>query len=136
MDNKVRYWSGAHTKHLLRLHLVFMPKYRKRVLKGEVANKLKNLFYESAKMNDWWIHELEIMPDHVHMLLQIKPDKSLSKVVQQLKGGSSKVLRRDFPELEEFLWGDHFWGQGYFAESVGQVNEEVIRKYIRNQKQE
>lgn len=109
-----------------------MPKYRKRVLNGEVATRLKNLFYELAKMNDLWIHELEIIPDHVRMLLQIKLSKSLSKIVQILKGGSSQVLRRDFPELEEFLGGDNFWGQGYFAESVDQVNEEVTVNIFGN----
>ena len=75
------------------------------------------------------------MDDHVHMLIQIRPRESVSKVVQLLKGGSSRVLRAEIPKLEEFLWGDSFWADGYFAETVGKTNEEVIRKYIREQRQ-
>ena len=74
-----------------------------------------------------------MQPDHVHMIIQLKPRESVSQVVQLLKGGTSLVLRNEFPALEEFLWGDSFWADGYFAETVGTVNEEVVRKYIRNQ---
>jgi putative transposase len=84
-------------------------------------------------MNDWEIHELNVQKDHVHMLLQINPRESLSKVMQIIKGGSSFVIRKEFPDLEEFLWGDSFWSDGFFAESVGQKNEKVIRDYIKNQ---
>lgn len=69
----------------------------------------------------------------MHAVIQINPSDSVSEVVKILKGGTSKVIRKEFPELEEFLWGDSFWADGYFAESIGQVNEEVVRKYIRNQ---
>lgn len=84
-------------------------------------------------MNRWWIGELAIEPDHVHVLIQYHPRESIADVVQILKGGSSRVIRKEFPELEEFLWGDSFWADGYFAESVGKVNEEIIRRYIRSQ---
>jgi len=67
-------------------------------------------------------------------VIQIKASDSVGDVVQILKGGTSRVIRKEFPELEEFLWGDSFWADGYFAESVGQVNEEIVRKYIREQK--
>lgn len=85
-------------------------------------------------MNRWWIGELSISPDHVHILIQLKPRESVSEVVQLLKGGSSRVLRHEYPELEEFLWGDSFWADGYFAETVGTVEEDVIRKYIKSQR--
>ena len=84
-------------------------------------------------MNDWYVEELNVQIDHVHLLVQLKPTISVSKAIQLLKGGSSRVLRKEFPELEEFLWGDSFWSDGYFAETVGRVNEEMIRKYIQNQ---
>lgn len=76
---------------------------------------------------------MNIQPDHVHMLIQIKPRESVASVVQLLKGGSSKVIRSEFPDLEEYLWGDSFWSDGYFAESVGVTNEKVIKEYIKNQ---
>lgn len=128
-----RYWTGAHSRHRLQFHLVWIPKYRKRVLRGKIAIKLKHLLYEACKINRWFISELSIQEDHVHAVIQINPSDSVSEVVKILKGGTSKVIRKEFPELEEFLWGDSFWADGYFAESIGQVNEEVVRKYIRNQ---
>jgi len=76
---------------------------------------------------------LSIQEDHVHVMIQVKPSDSIAEVVQILKGGTSRVIRKEFPELEEFLWGDSFWADGYFAESVGKVDEEVIRKYIQKQ---
>jgi putative transposase len=114
-------------------HLVWIPKYRKRILKGKLAERLEELFEECAEVNRWKIEELSINVDHVHMLIQINPAISVSRVVQYLKGGSSKKIREEFPELKKFLWGDSFWADGYFAESVGIVNEEAIRKYIQNQ---
>jgi len=69
------------------------------------------------------------------MLIQYHPRESISEVVQILKGGTSRVIRSEFPELEEFLWGDSFWSDGYFAESIGKVNEDVIKKYIKAQGQ-
>ena len=128
------YWTGAHTKHKLRYHLVWVPKYRKRVLIGKLAQRLEELLYQAAEVNGWGIEELSIVNDHIHMLIQVKPDKALSKVVQLLKGGTSKVLRSEFPELEEFLWGNSLWVDGYFAESVGVSDKRMIRRYIRDQK--
>lgn len=129
----VKYWHGAHTTHRLMYHLVWVPKYRKRILKGKIAVRLEALFRQCAEVNHWEIQELNIQVDHVHMVVQIKPDMSISKAVQLFKGGSSKKIREEYPELEEFLWGDSFWQDGYFAESIGKCNEEVIRNYVRNQ---
>ena len=114
-------------------HLVWIPKYRKRILKGALAERLRVLFLQCAEVNGWQIQELNIQPDHVHMLVQLKPSLSVSKSVQLFKGGSARVVRAEFPELEEFLWGDSFWGDGYFAETVGQCSEEAIKEYVRNQ---
>ena len=115
------------------LHIVWIPKYRKRVLKGIIAQRVRELLEECADMNGWKIEELNVQEDHVHMLVQMKPSISISKMIQLFKGGSSKAIRKEFPELQEFLWGDSFWSDGYFAESVGQVNMSVIQNYIRNQ---
>ena len=77
---------------------------------------------------------MSIQDDHIHVMIQIKPSESVAHVVQMLKGGTSKVIRNEFPELEEFLWGDSFWADGYFAETVGKVDEEVVKRYIRQQR--
>jgi putative transposase len=79
------------------------------------------------------LSEMSVQEDHVHMLVQISPRESVAEVVKILKGGTSKVIRSEFPELEEFLWGDSLWADGYFAETVGTVDEEVVRKYIKDQ---
>ena len=67
------------------------------------------------------------------MIIQKKASDSVAEVVQILKGGTSRVIRKEYPELEEFLWGDSFWADGYFAETIGQIDEEVIKRYIREQ---
>jgi putative transposase len=114
-------------------HIVWIPKYRKRVLTGSVAKRIKELLGECAEVNDWKIEELNIQLDHVHLMVQLKPNISVSRAVQMFKGGSSRVIRKEFPELEEFLWGDSFWADGYFVETVGMVDEAKIREYIKNQ---
>jgi putative transposase len=84
-------------------------------------------------MNRWWISELSIQEDHVHLIIRTNPSDSVAEVVKRLKGGTSRVIRKEFPELEEFLWGDSFWADGYFAETVGSVDEEVVKRYIKQQ---
>jgi putative transposase len=128
-----RYWKGSHTKHKLQFHVVWIPKYRKRVIRGKMAIRIRRLLYEGCKMNRWYIRELKIKEDHIHMIIQISPKDSIADVINILKGGSSRIIRKEFPELEEFLWGDSLWADGYFAETIGQVDEEVVRKYIRDQ---
>ena len=103
-------------------------------MRGKVAIRLKRLLYEACGINRWQIGELNIQVDHVHVVIQINPSNSVAEVAQILKGGTSRVIRKEFPELEEFLWGDSFWADGYFAESIGQIDEEIVRKYIREQK--
>jgi putative transposase len=91
------------------------------------------LLYQACEVNQWWIHEIKILPDHVHLLIQIQPRNSLAYTMHILQGGTSKKLREEFPALEEFLWGDSFWSDGYFAESVGAFSESTVRKYIKDQ---
>ena len=104
------------------------------MLRGKLVRRLQELFYECAEINEWFIHEIEIMEDHVHLLLQLPPKTGVSEAVGFLKGGSARIVRKEFPELEEFLWGDSFWQDGFFAETVGRANEAVIRNYIKNQR--
>jgi putative transposase len=130
----LHYWSGAHTRHRILLHFVFCPKYRHRVLEGGVASRLTELLQECCGVNRWYLHELSVQPDHVHLLVQVSPTDRICDVVQYLKGGSSLVIRSEFPELIEFLWGASFWSDGYFCESVGYRDEVAVRRYIKEQK--
>jgi putative transposase len=138
----LHYWSGGHTlivphdvhtRHRVLLHLVFCPKYRRRVLEGAITSRLTELFVQCCEVNRWYLHELNIQPDHVHLLIQISPPERICDVVQRLKGGSSRVIRSEFPDLEEFLWGASFWSDGYFCESVGYRDEVSVRRYIKDQ---
>jgi putative transposase len=128
-----RYNVGAHTTHRLQYHLVWIPKYRKRVLRGPLARRLYELLQQCVEMNRWHIVELNVQVDHVHLLVQLPPKEAVAHAVQLMKGGTSRAIRSEFPGLEEFLWGDSLWADGYFAESVGRVTEARIRAYIRNQ---
>ena len=128
-----KYWTGAHTKYRLMIHIVWIPKYRKRVLRGKVAKRVEELIRDCADMNRWNIEELNVQVDHVHLVLQFRPDMAISKIVQLLKGRSSRIIRLEFPELEEWLWGNSFWGDGFFAETVGHCDLATIKNYVKNQ---
>ena len=88
---------------------------------------------QACELHGWAILELAILPDHVHLLIQVLPKHSIPFVTQILKGGSSIIIRREFPELEEFRWVKQFWAAGYFAETIGHANEDVVRAYIQKQ---
>ncbi len=135
MNREDKYWTGAHTKHRMLYHIVWIPKYRKRILEGKIAQRIQELLLQCAEVNRWKIDELNIQRDHVHMLVRLRPDVSVSRVVQLFKGKSSYIVRKEFPDLEEFYWGraDSFWCDGFFVETVGQVNESKIKEYIQNQ---
>lgn len=127
------YWTGKHTKHRMLYHIVWVPKYRKRVLEGEIAQRVQEIVEECVEMNRWKIEEINVQTDHVHLVVRLRPDVSISKVVQLFKGKSSKVIRSEFPELKEFFWGNSFWCDGYFVETVGKVNLDAIKNYVKNQ---
>lgn len=107
----------------------------KRVLESKLSKRLEELLRECADVNRWNIDELNIKRDHVQMLVQLRPEISVSKVLQLLKGKSSYIIRKESPHLTEFFWGkaEIFWGDGFFVETIGQVNESKIKEYIRNQ---
>ena len=129
----MKYQSGAHTKHRLMYHIVWIPKYRKRVLKGSLAIRIKELLLQCAEINHWEVQEMNVQVDHIHIIVQLDTKTSVARAVKLFKGGSSKKIREEFSELEEFLWGDSLWSDGYFAETVGRVDEEVMRRYVKNQ---
>ena len=132
-DVKVDYWTGSHTKHRLLYHFVFIPKYRKRVLSSKVQQRIIELFTECCQANGWMIAQLEMMSDHVHLLIQLTTTDSPAKAMKYLKGGSSRVIREEFPHLKAFLWGKNFWARGYFVESIGSKDEFTLKKYLNQQ---
>ena len=127
------YRKGSHTVYQCHYHFVFIPKYRKPVLRGEVAVKLRDLVREVCKSYDIEILKGHVRPDHVHLLLSVPPTMSPSRVMNAIKGKSSIRLMRSFRELNRQFWGRHLWSRGYFVATSGNVTDEILKKYIEDQ---
>ena len=113
-------------------HIIFCPKYRRKVLVNGVDERLKEILFEIAKTKDVEIKALEIMPDHVHIFIDFDPRLTLHKIVKDFKEISSRILREEFPHLKSRL--PSLWTRSYFACSIGHISEETIKRYIENQK--
>jgi putative transposase len=129
---ETNYQTGAHTKYDLRVHLVWITKYRYKIINVAIGKRLIEILRVVCKNNNLKIISGAIDSDHVHMYLSIRPNLSISKIVQLLKGISSNKMMQEFPELQKKYWGRHFWARGYFASSVGMINHETIQNYIKN----
>ena len=127
------YRHGSHTKFLIHLHLVWITKYRKPVLKGAVAHRVRELTREICIRNDVEIISGHLASDHVHLFVSIPPQVTISRFVQKLKGKTSHKLLGEFPHIRKVYWGRHFWARGYFCCSSGNVTDDVIQQYIENQ---
>ena len=112
---------------------MFIPKYRKPVLRGEVGLELRDLIREICRSADIEILQGHIRPDHVHLLLDVPPHLAPSRVMQAIKGKTSHHLLMDRRKLREAFWGRHLWARGYFVASSGNVTDEVIAQYIQLQ---
>lgn len=115
-------------------HIVWCVKYRRRVLEGDVAVTLKNLFCEIASDKDFTIRQMEVMPDHVHVFVTAHPKYSPSYIYKMLKGISARRLFVLFPELKHKLWKGHLWSPSTYTETIGHVSEATVVKYIEDQK--
>ena len=131
-----RYKLGAHTKTDLKVHLIWIPKYRKRVLVGPVAIRARDILRQVAMEHELEIITGKVSADHVHMFIGYRPTHSISKMVQWLKGTSSRVLLQEFTHLRKQFWGRHFWARGYMAVSSGNITDEMIQAYIEEQEGE
>jgi len=121
----------SHAVYDTKYHLVWAPKYRKWILRGDIKERVKSVFEEIARNHEFDIDTLEMDKDHVHIFLSFPPRYSIAKVVGMLKSISAKVIFKEHPEVKEELWGGEFWEDGYFVRTVGdKVTAEVIRKYI------
>ena len=128
--------SGSSTRSDLKYHLVWVPKYRKRLLTTVRRAYLKYLLERVAAEWDLAIVEMEVMEDHVHLFLEAPPRLSPAQIMNTLKGVTSREMFMKFPELRKILWAGHLWADGYYAATVGdKVTAEVVRRYIREQTQ-
>jgi putative transposase len=130
------YRRSSHTPYDLKFHLVWITKYRKRVLTGEVATRLRELEREICKSKDLEILKGHISRDHIHIFVSVPPHLSVSDLLKSIKGKTSRKLLMEFKPLSRQFWGRHMGARGYFAASSGNVTDEVIMKYIEQQGQE
>ena len=128
---KSQYKRLSHTVWLCTYHIVFCPKYRYKVLEGKAEILVRNHFYKLCGQKDQvTIEEINIQPDHVHLILSIPPKYSVSDTMGWLKGKTAIKLFQEQRELSKHYWGRHIWARGYCVSTVG-LNEEQIRKYVK-----
>ena len=128
------YQSSGHAKYDIKYHVVWITKYRYKVLRGEVAERARELIRQTCEMREVQIVRGAVSADHVHMLVSAPPRLAPAKLVQYVKGRSSRRLQDEFPHLKKRYWGRHLWARGYFCATVGAVNEDTVREYIESQK--
>lgn len=128
--------KSSHVQYDLQYHLVWTTKYRYKVLNGRIAERTRELIRQSCKSMDITIIKGAISKDHVHILISCPPSLSISKIVQQVKGKSSRVLLQEYKDLKRRYWGQHLWASGYFCRSVGVITDKIIKEYIEYQQDE
>ena len=134
-DNLNKYRRQSHATYDCRYHLVWVTKYRFKVIDQDIEIALKWIIKEICDWKGIEIIEGAVKEEHIHLYLQIPPKYSISDVMQWLKGKSSERLLSKFPALEKQYWGRHFWARGYFVSTVG-ISDEIIRQYLRKQRDE
>lgn len=129
------YKSLSHCKYLVQYHLVWCPKFRFNVLKGNVEEALKRILAEICTKYEYEILELEVMPDHVHVFVSAKPTIAPTDIVRTLKSITAIQLFKEFPALKKFYSRcGSLWSKGYFVSTIGKVSAETIQRYIQEQK--
>ena len=135
LDNFDKYHRQSHSTYDCRYHIVWVTKYRFKIINKEVEIALKWIIKETCDWKGIEILAGAVKEEHVHMYLQIPPKYSISDVLKWLKGKSAERLLKKFQDLEKQYWGRHLWARGYFVSTVG-ITDEEIRKYIKKQREE
>jgi putative transposase len=121
---------GHHTVTRLTVHIVWVTKYRYHVLKGDIQVRCRELLMQICDAEDVRILSGVVSRDHIHMHLEYPPKKSISELVKRLKGRSSRIIQKEYPELRKRYWGRHFWAIGYGAWTTGNVTDEMVQEYL------
>ncbi|MEA4923459.1 MAG: IS200/IS605 family transposase [Eubacteriaceae bacterium] len=127
-----KYRTTETTVYCCRYHVIFCPKYRRKVLTAPIAERFKEIAQNVAEENNSHIIEREVMPDHVHLLIDVDPTVGINIIVSRIKGKTSNILNREFPELKRKL--PTLWTRSKFIATVGSVSLDVVKKYIKEQK--
>lgn len=132
MKSRDRWVNSRTSVYNLAYHIIWCPKYRRKVLVGEIEKELKRLLLLKAEELDCQIESMEVMPDHVHVFIKTPPTIGVHFLVQQLKGVTARELRKQFPSLKTRM--PNMWTRSYYAESIGHISENTIKNYIEQQK--
>jgi len=130
------YRKSSHTIYDIKYHLVWITKYRKPVLRGEIAERTRDLIREICKANDVEILKGHVSREHIHIFVSVPPSISVSDLIKSIKGKTSRKMLMEYKTLSKTFWGRHLRARGYFAASSGNVTDEVIMKYIEEQGKE
>lgn len=128
--------KSSHVQYDIQYHIVWTTKYRYRVLVGKIALRVRELIRQSCNSMDVNIIKGSVGKEHIHLLVSCPPNLSVSKLLQQLKEKTSRVLLAEYRDLKKRYWGQHLWASGYFCRSVGTITQEIIKDYIENQSDE
>lgn len=127
------YRRTAHTRFDIKYHLVWITKYRKPLLRGEVATRLRQIVRDICTEMEVEIIKGHIGKEHVHLFVSCPPHVSSSHLMQRIKGKSSRKLLQEYSHLKHQCWGRHFWARGFFVASSGNITDEMIMEYITSQ---
>lgn len=127
--------NNAHSVFLLNYHLVLVVKYRRQVFDGDISNRAKEIFEYIAPNYNITLEEWNHDKDHIHILFRAHPNTEISKFINAYKSASSRLLKKEFPQIRQKLWKEHFWSQSFCLITTGDAPIEVFKKYIESQGQ-
>ncbi len=127
------YRKSSHSVYDCKYHIVWITKYRKKVLSGLVSIRVRELLKKICEENKVQIIKGHVAKDHVHMFVSVPPQLAISNLVRLLKGTSSYTMMKENKLIQKEFWGNHFWGRGFFVATSGNITDEIIMEYIENQ---
>jgi putative transposase len=124
--------KGSHTTTRLTCHIVWVTKYRYHVLKGDIKKRCRELVIQICDVEEVEILKGVVSKDHVHIHIEYPPRTSISQLVKQIKGRTSRLIQKEYPQLKKRYWGRHFWATGYGAWSTGNITDEMVQAYLEH----
>ncbi len=128
----MEYRYGSHTVYNIEYHFVWVTKYRYQILTGDIALRVRELVRQTCEAFEIRILSGVVSKDHVHIVVSAPPNMAPSEIMRRIKGRSARKLFEEFPKLKKRYWGKHFWARGYFCVSVGQMTEDMIKRYLEH----
>jgi len=128
----MQYNNGKHCVYYHRYHLVWSTKYRYKVLQGDIRLRVRDILRQVCAQNGVEIIKGVLSADHVHMFVSIPPKLAVSDLMRLMKGRSSMLVQRQFPQLKKRYWGKRFWGRGYFSTTNGAITQDIVLQYLEN----